>query len=42
MVLGNHEEMMMEAILQGKGYNWSVEYGEWADKQVIKNVKNGL
>ena len=32
MVLGNHEEMMMEAILQGKGYNWSVEYGEWADK----------
>lgn len=32
MVLGNHEQMMIDAVLFGKGYNWSIEYGKWANK----------
>jgi len=32
MVLGNHEQMMIDFIVSGQGYNWLTEYGGWARK----------
>ena len=30
MVRGNHEQMMIDAVLHGKGRHWAAEYGDWS------------
>ena len=40
MVLGNHEQMMMDAILFGKGFNWAIEYGKWSKRFSYKELED--
>ena len=40
MVMGNHEQMMIDFITGGQGYNWLSQYGGWARKMQTSDLND--